>query len=515
MPVWMVFFGWLGAGLFLSPWDARAQTGPYDTPSGIQSPGRVMTDYITASMRRQFRIQVASEALERCGQCASRASLQADYDRLLEEDRQVRVGEGLVMQSLHLPYKDFRELAGAMWLGLRPGYDVMPPEVRDARMAMTRAILNYCYAVSNTPNEVNACRKVYALNNVIDIVVNAPPRCFSAVQDETGIQLYVFPAPDAPPSEQKAHTDAVSKYKVCVQGNDLFQMMRDQTNKICGVADIGPTLEPDQFICACKGRAPPAEKTCPASAVASASPSVIKPLMHSYLADELLDGKPYGRDLLGIQIGMPMSKAEEIIRKHMQVDDQYATGLADKGDVTKGGYRNRNQLESITQGFQGKLFVSSDQFEYIAIFDAPPNLPGRVAAVSRAAWVPVGGDVKEIDDMVAKNGKPFGSLTAPRIIWGDSVDACAALFDTSFDGAIWVKDHIALPEHRREDSGIAGHLLVPRLPHFRADKCRPMLMLSTGGNPNRAGRPMLIIEKLYDLGLATWFQDQRLHNSGP
>jgi hypothetical protein len=251
MPVWMVFFGWLAAGLFLSPWGARAQTGP----SGIQSPGRVMTDYIQASLQRQFRIQVAGEALERCGQCATRASLQADYDRLLEEERQVRVGEGVVMQSLHLPYKDFRELAGAMWLGLRPGYDVTPPPVRDAERAMTRAIGNYCYAVSNTPNEADACRKVYALNNVADIVVNAPRRCFSAVQDETGIQLYVFPAPDAPPSEQKAHTDAWSKYKVCMQGNDLFQMMRDQTNKICGVADIGPTLEPDQFICACKGRA--------------------------------------------------------------------------------------------------------------------------------------------------------------------------------------------------------------------------------------------------------------------
>ena len=68
MPVWMVFFGWLAAGLFLSPWDVRAQTGPYDSPSGIQSPGRVVTDYIQASLQRRFRIQVASEALERCGQ---------------------------------------------------------------------------------------------------------------------------------------------------------------------------------------------------------------------------------------------------------------------------------------------------------------------------------------------------------------------------------------------------------------------------------------------------------------
>jgi hypothetical protein len=235
---------------------------------------------------------------------------------------------------------------------------------------------------------------------------------------------------------------------------------------------------------------------------------------YPYFVDKLIDGKPNGRDLLGIQIGMPMSKAEAIIRKHMQVGDQYATGLADKGDVTKGGYRTRNQLESITQGFQGKLFVSTDQYEFIAIFDAPPNLPGRVAAVSRAAWVPVGADEKEIDDMVAKNGKPFGSLKAAVIIWGDSVDACAATVETSLDSAIWVKDHIALPEHRREDSGISGQLLVPRLPRSQADTCRPMFTLRTGGNPNRAGRPMFIIEKLYDLGLATWYQDQRQHNSG-
>ena len=269
------------------------------------------------------------------------------------------------------------------------------------------------------------------------------------------------------------------------------------TNKICGVADISPTLEPDQFICACKSRAPPAEKACPVSAVASASTSVISPLMdpYPYFVDKLIDGKPNGPDLLGIQIGMPMSKAEAIIRKHMQVGDQYATGLADKGDVTKGGYRTRNQLESITQGFQGKLFVSTDRYEFIAIFDAPPNLPGRVAAVSRAALVPVGADEKEIDDMVAKNGKPFGSLKAAVIIWRDFVDACTTV-DTSLDSAIWVKDHIALPEHRTEDSGISGQLLVPRLLCSRAETCRPMFMLRTGGNPNWAGRPMFIIECL-------------------
>ena len=109
------------------------------------------------------------------------------------------------MQSLHLPYKDVRELAGPMLLGLKPGYDVMPPEKRDARMAMTRAILNYCYAVSNTPNEADTCRKVYALNNVTDIVVNAPRRCFSAVQEETGIRCICFQRGRSPLGAKSAH----------------------------------------------------------------------------------------------------------------------------------------------------------------------------------------------------------------------------------------------------------------------------------------------------------------------
>src|SRR6266446_309616 len=90
MPVWMLVLGWLAVGAcFLFPPGARAQVGP-DLPPLLPSPGRVITDYLAASSQRALRLLTAQEALESCGQCADRARLQEKYDRLQEEERQVR-----------------------------------------------------------------------------------------------------------------------------------------------------------------------------------------------------------------------------------------------------------------------------------------------------------------------------------------------------------------------------------------------------------------------------------------
>jgi hypothetical protein len=518
MPVWMIVLGWLAVGAcFLSPPGARAQVGP-DLPPLLPSPGRVIADYLAASSQRALRLLTAEQALNRCGQCADRARLQEEYDRLQEEERQVRAGEGIVMQSLHLPYNDFRELAKDLFLGLRPGYDQMPKEVRDARIAMSRTIGNYCYVVSETPDEENVCRKVYALNQVNDILINAPKRCFSAVQAETGVKLNTFPAPEAPASEVNAHDAAWRKYKDCVQGSDLFQMMRVYTNKACGVADIGPSLDRDQFICACKGRVPPADKACPATGAAP-PPSVVQSqaLIHPPPAERLLDPQS-SPNLVGIHLGMPMSAAEALIRKHMDVGEEYTTGVADKGAmVPRIGHQNTSGVEANTQGLRGRLFISADNYEYIAIFDAPPNLPGRVVAVSRVLWVPGGAAQKEIADLVASNGNPAGPLTAPVVTWGDiSVGACAPTTNAIWDSAIWVKDHVSLEERRKDATVVpVRDMLVPRLPYgWRTDPwdCRPVVTFRSEGDPKRPGRPLDLTEKLYDMGLLAWFKDQ--HCSG-
>jgi hypothetical protein len=517
MPVWMIVLGWLAVGACcFSPSEARAQLDPW-RQFGPPSPGRVITDYIAASSQRALRLLAAREALERCGQCADRARLQEEYDQLEEEDRQVRAGEGIVMQTLHLPYKDFGDMAKDLYmrsLGVTPGYDQTPKEVRDARTAMSRAIGNYCYVASNTSDEEDVCRKVYTVDQVNHILIDAPQRCFSAVQAETGVKLNTFPAPEAPASELNAHNAAWRKYKDCVQGSDLYQMMRVYTNKACGVDDIGPSLDRDQFICACKGRVSSTNTACPAAGAAPL-PSVVQSqsFIHPPPVERLLDAQS-NPNLAGIYLGMPMSAAEALIRKHMKIGEEYTTGVADGGSGMPGReYKNIKDVESITQGLRGRLFISADNYEYISIFDAPPNLPGRVVAVSRGVWVPVGADQKEIADLVARNGKPATRLTAPIVIWGDySVGACAPTTIANWDSAVWVNDHVALPERRKDDNGVLSRdMLVPRLPHgWRTDPwdCQPIVTFRAGGNPNGPGRPILLIEKLYDMGLLAWFKDQ-------
>jgi hypothetical protein len=236
-------------------------------------------------------------------------------------------------------------------------------------------------------------------------------------------------------------------------------------------------------------------------------------LIHPPPAERLLDAQS-SPNLAGIHLGMATSAAEALIRKHMPVGEEYTTGLADGGAMMpRIGHQRASEVEWNTQGFRGRLFISADNYEYIAIFDAPPNLPGRVVAVSRGLWVPGGEKQKEIADLVARNGNPAGPLTAPVVTWGDiSVGACAPTTNRIWDSAVWVKDHVALPERRRDDNGILSRdMLVPRLPHgWRTDPwdCRPVVTFESQGDPKGPGRPLALTEKLYDMGLLAWFKDQ-------
>ncbi len=170
-----------------------------------------------------------------------------------------------MLQTLGLPYKDFGDLSKALYqrsLGLVPGYDVMPPEVRDARISMQRAIWNYCYAASDTAEKEAACRQVLPLNSVTELAVSAPKRCAESVEKTLGASLSYFPRPDAGEPALNANADAWARYETCLKGNDLFGFMRAETNRICGVRDIGPASDRDQFVCACRGRSPPEGANC-------------------------------------------------------------------------------------------------------------------------------------------------------------------------------------------------------------------------------------------------------------
>ena len=87
---------------------------------------------------------------------------------------------------------------------------------------------------------------------------------------------------------------------------------------------------------------------------------------------------PYGPDLLGIQLGMDFAKAEALIRVHMQV-----------GRVLEG---RRAYDKEAAQGFNkpldsGKLFISADGNEMIALIDEPPAVKDRVLAAWRRVLI--------------------------------------------------------------------------------------------------------------------------------
>lgn len=111
---------------------------------------------------------------------------------------------------------------------------------------------------------------------------------------------------------------------------------------------------------------------------------------------------PYGWDIVGLQLGMKMTDAENTIRKHMKV-----------GRVLEGKrlYDGSAQSGRVTPASSGKLFISEDQREFIAIIDEPPAAAGKVLAVWRRVYMP-GNTVSEnevIGALRTKYGNPPGT----------------------------------------------------------------------------------------------------------
>lgn len=79
-------------------------------------------------------------------------------------------------------------------------------------------------------------------------------------------------------------------------------------------------------------------------------------------------------DIIGIKLGQSFAEAEKLIREHMEV-----------GRVLK-GVRARAESPLITPATSGKLFVSADGREVIALIDEPPAAPDRVLAAWRRIY---------------------------------------------------------------------------------------------------------------------------------
>ncbi|WP_454654970.1 peptidoglycan-binding protein [Bosea beijingensis] len=83
-------------------------------------------------------------------------------------------------------------------------------------------------------------------------------------------------------------------------------------------------------------------------------------------------------DIIGIRLGQSFAEAEKLIRNHMEV-----------GRVLK-GTRARSDNPLITPATSGKLFISVDGREIIALIDEPPAAPERVLAVWRRIYSEAG-----------------------------------------------------------------------------------------------------------------------------
>lgn len=110
-------------------------------------------------------------------------------------------------------------------------------------------------------------------------------------------------------------------------------------------------------------------------------------------------GGAYGPDIVGIRLGMGFDDAEKLVREHMKVGKVMDGKRASDPAVAAG------VNEPATSG---RLFVSQDNYEMIALVDEPPAAEGRVLGVWRRVLSP-SGRIRESEvflGLEARYGKP-------------------------------------------------------------------------------------------------------------
>ena len=127
-------------------------------------------------------------------------------------------------------------------------------------------------------------------------------------------------------------------------------------------------------------------------------------------------------DIVGVRLGMSFAKAEAIIRAHMPV-----------GKILQGVRAWAAQTRGLPKPLtSGKLFVSADGSEIIALIDEPPAAAEAVLTAWRLLIVPAGmSDDKIIADIRSKYQTPNGGdlrVGAPAAWFGPRGEACASVY---------------------------------------------------------------------------------------
>jgi hypothetical protein len=228
---------------------------------------------------------------------------------------------------------------------------------------------------------------------------------------------------------------------------------------------------------------PPQATTAPSQASSSQAANAVPPPPPRPDPEQRLASGPYGPDVLGIRIGMPMLDAESLIRAHMHVVRVL------ESEPTPAGARPE---------LHGKLFVADDRAtsyfsEEIAIYEAPAPQSGKVVAAWRTLYVNDGMWDHVLQGLTAKYGAPSRDLSGPRQpVWGDGTASLCKLGGAGWNPR-WIEN--GQPLSRRPDAMVQSPWMPPppsaSESRDRYAACGPMVAAISGGPESMAdGRPL-------------------------
>jgi hypothetical protein len=123
----------------------------------------------------------------------------------------------------------------------------------------------------------------------------------------------------------------------------------------------------------------------------------------------------FGPDMVGIKLGMTFQEAERAVREHMKVGRVLEAGISVQG---------AGAGKSVNPASSGKLFISEDQSELIAILDEPNGAEQTVVAAWRQIYAPPSATLEFASGrMKDKYGQPvFGSNDGDMLFWGTATN---------------------------------------------------------------------------------------------
>lgn len=229
---------------------------------------------------------------------------------------------------------------------------------------------------------------------------------------------------------------------------------------------------------------------------------------------EMPAAEPGKYDLLGVTLGMSFDEAEAIIRGHMDVA---------KVLVADRSRQMSSQTGDLKPYTSGRMYLSADSGELIAIFDEPPAMPGKVLGIWRILRLPQGqvdpaglraslaerygepGEILEVNLPFMQKGLGF--------IWRDQQHERCTMNDFDLQPDIWM-------DETGTTSWLPPFMIQPYYPVF----AYPDSFLGVGGRPLPEGDfcPLLLTARYatYDgknhgqpAGdeIVTWLSDNRAY----